>query len=38
MTLFSEPVALLRGWDYRWGAASIPTSLVVFWGDRKSVV
>lgn len=27
------PVALLRTWDYRWGIASMPTSLAVFWGD-----
>ena len=27
------PVALLRGWDYRWGADSIPTSLAVTWGE-----
>ena len=27
------PIALLRGWDYRWGAASEPTALAVFWGD-----
>lgn len=27
------PIALLRGWDYRWGIASMPTSLAVFWGD-----
>ena len=27
------PTALLRGWDYRWGIASMPTSLAVFWGD-----
>jgi acyl-homoserine-lactone acylase len=26
-------IALLRGWDYRWGAASMPTSLAVFWGE-----
>ena len=26
-------IALLRGWDYRWGIASMPTSLAVFWGD-----
>lgn len=25
--------ALLRGWDYRWGIASMPTTLAVFWGD-----
>ncbi|MFT3790576.1 MAG: penicillin acylase family protein [Rudaea sp.] len=27
------PIALLRGWDYRWGSASMATSLAVFWGD-----
>jgi acyl-homoserine-lactone acylase len=27
------PIALLRNWSYRWGIASIPTSLAVFWGD-----
>ncbi|MBS0285420.1 MAG: penicillin acylase family protein [Proteobacteria bacterium] len=27
------PVALLRGWDYRWGYDSTATSLAVFWGD-----
>ncbi len=27
------PVGLLRTWDYRWGIASMPTSLAVFWGD-----
>ncbi|KZC36610.1 MULTISPECIES: penicillin acylase family protein [Rhodanobacter] len=26
-------VALLRSWDYRWGIASMPTTLAVFWGD-----
>ena len=26
-------IALLRHWDYRWGIASMPTSLAVFWGD-----
>jgi len=26
-------IALLRTWDYRWGVASMPTSLAVFWGD-----
>ena len=29
----AEPVAALRGWDDRWGASSIPTSLAVFWGE-----
>jgi len=27
------PIALLRGWDYRWGLSSAPTSLAVFWGE-----
>jgi acyl-homoserine-lactone acylase len=27
------PIALLRGWDYRWAADSAPTSLAVFWGE-----
>jgi acyl-homoserine-lactone acylase len=26
-------IALLREWDYRWGIASMPTTLAVFWGD-----
>ncbi|MBV8156112.1 MAG: penicillin acylase family protein, partial [Dyella sp.] len=26
-------IAMLRHWDYRWGIASMPTSLAVFWGD-----
>jgi acyl-homoserine-lactone acylase len=29
----SEQIALLREWDLRWSATSIPTSLAVFWGD-----
>ena len=28
----AEQVALLRGWDHRWAASSLPTSLAVFWG------
>jgi acyl-homoserine-lactone acylase len=27
------PVAALRGWDYRWGADSVPQSLAAFYGD-----
>lgn len=27
------PIGVLRSWDYRWGIASIPTSIAVFWGD-----
>jgi acyl-homoserine lactone acylase PvdQ len=29
----AEQIALLRSWDLRWGVASIPTSLAVFWGN-----
>ena len=29
----SEPVALLRGWDRRWAATSVPTSVAVYWGE-----
>jgi acyl-homoserine lactone acylase PvdQ len=28
----AEPIAQLRGWDHRWAAASIPTSVAVYWG------
>ncbi|HEV2670154.1 MAG TPA: penicillin acylase family protein [Gemmatimonadales bacterium] len=33
-TRLAEPIAQLRGWDYRWGAESVPTSLAVFWAER----
>ena len=29
----AEPIAALRAWDDRWSAASVPTSLAVYWGD-----
>jgi acyl-homoserine lactone acylase PvdQ len=29
----SEQIALLRAWDLRWSATSVPTSLAIFWGD-----
>jgi acyl-homoserine-lactone acylase len=29
----SEQIELLRNWDRRWSASSIPTSLAVFWAD-----
>ncbi|MGH7562247.1 MAG: penicillin acylase family protein, partial [Gemmatimonadales bacterium] len=29
----AEQMRLLEAWDYRWSAASIPTSLAVYWGD-----
>ena len=28
----AKKITLLRGWDYRWGINSVPTSLAVFWG------
>ena len=27
-------IAALRAWDHRWSAASVPTSLAVFWGSQ----
>ncbi len=29
----ADQIGLLREWDLRWGAASVPTSLAVFWGE-----
>ena len=29
----AEPIATLRGWDYRWSVSSVPTSLAVYWGN-----
>jgi acyl-homoserine-lactone acylase len=29
----AQPVAALRGWDFRWAGASVPTALAVYWGD-----
>jgi acyl-homoserine-lactone acylase len=29
----AEQIALLRNWDLRWAADSMPTSLAVFWGE-----
>ena len=29
----AEQIKLLRAWDLRWSATSVPTSLAVFWGD-----
>ena len=29
----ADPVAQLRGWDFRWSATSIPTAVAVFWGE-----
>ncbi len=29
----ADQVAMLRGWDLRWGADSVATSLAVYWGE-----
>ena len=29
----AEQVELLRAWDRRWSASSVPTTLAVYWGD-----
>jgi acyl-homoserine-lactone acylase len=29
----AAPIAALRGWDVRWGADSVPTSVAVFYGE-----
>ncbi len=29
----SEPVRLLREWDFRWSTSSVPTTVAVFWGE-----
>jgi acyl-homoserine-lactone acylase len=28
-----DPIAALRGWNYRWDYDSIPTTLAVYWGE-----
>lgn len=32
----AEQVAVLRTWDMRWGAASVPTSLAIFYGTEAN--
>ncbi len=29
----AEQIEVLRGWDFRWSAASVPTVLAIFWAD-----
>ena len=29
----AEPIEALRNWDYRWAAASVPTSVAMFYGE-----
>jgi acyl-homoserine-lactone acylase len=30
----ADPIDRLRGWDYRWGVDSVPTTLAVFWAEQ----
>jgi acyl-homoserine-lactone acylase len=32
----TDQIAMLRGWDYRWGVTSVPTSLAEYWGQDVS--
>jgi len=32
-TRVADAIPVLRGWDFRWSADSVPTSLAVFWGE-----
>jgi len=29
----AEQIGLLRGWDYRWSVASVPTTLAIYWAE-----
>jgi acyl-homoserine lactone acylase PvdQ len=29
----SEPIEVLRGWDYRWGVESVATSVATYWAE-----
>src|SRR4029077_9690218 len=31
---YSPHIAALRRWDFHWGAASVPTTLAIYWGER----
>ena len=32
-TKLREPITMLRGWNFRWDVASVPTTLAVAWGQ-----
>jgi acyl-homoserine lactone acylase PvdQ len=32
-TKLAEPIAMLRKWDFRWAATSVPTSVAVYFGN-----
>src|SRR5262249_30631571 len=29
----AEPIKMLKSWDHRWSASSVPTSIAVYWGE-----
>ncbi|HZN98182.1 MAG TPA: penicillin acylase family protein [Gemmatimonadales bacterium] len=31
-----QPIGVLKDWDYRWSASSVPTSLAVYWGEARA--
>jgi acyl-homoserine-lactone acylase len=31
--IMAQAIEMLRGWDYRWGVDSVPTSIAVFWAE-----
>jgi acyl-homoserine-lactone acylase len=31
----AEPIEMLRKWDRRWSASSVPTSLAIFWAEQR---
>ncbi len=33
-TNYADAVQLLRNWDYRWSATSVPTTLAIYWTQR----
>nr|MCU0636284.1 penicillin acylase family protein [Gemmatimonadaceae bacterium] len=33
----AEPIAMLRNWDFRWSAESVPTTLAMYWAEWLSV-
>jgi acyl-homoserine-lactone acylase len=36
--MLEQPIGELRGWDFRWSAGSVATSLAVYWGDTLTVL
>jgi len=30
----ADKIAVLRGWDFRWAQASVPTTLAIYWAER----